>query len=79
MLCSKCKELEAVEGQRYCKVCHAAYMREYRRTVTAKAIRQAGKVGAERFRESAIRTFQKIGSRELNGLTAAAIVERINT
>ena len=54
-------------------------MREYRRTVVVKAIRQAGKVGAERFRESAIRTFQKIGSRELNGLTAAAIVERIDT
>ncbi len=31
-LCSKCQSQEPAPGQRYCRICHAAYMREWRKT-----------------------------------------------
>jgi hypothetical protein len=30
MLCSKCRERERREGQRWCQLCHNAYVREHR-------------------------------------------------
>lgn len=32
LLCSRCKLQNDWEGQRYCKKCHAAYMREWRQS-----------------------------------------------
>ncbi len=77
MKCSKGCGLEAVEGQRWCAPCRRAYQREYRRTVAVKAVRSAKREGAERFKLRVIQEFERIGEREMNGLTAAAIVERM--
>lgn len=77
MKCAKGCGLEAVDGQRWCAACRRTYQREYRRTVAVKAVRSAKKEGAERFKARTIQEFQQIGEREMNGLTAAAIVERM--
>jgi hypothetical protein len=75
MWCSKCRDAEAEEGQRWCPACQAAYMREYRRTTSTRAVRAARRDGAQKFKERAIREFQRLTDREMNGLTAAAILE----
>ncbi len=76
MICSKCKKNEPPDGQRYCKPCRNAYMRTYRGTVVLRGIRKALRMGAEKFKARAVTRFQELGAdREMNGLTAAAIIE----
>lgn len=75
VLCSTCKIVEAKEGQRVCSGCHAGYMRSYRRTIATRAIRAAKREGGEKFKAQAVRLFQGILDREMNGLTVAAIIE----
>lgn len=77
MRCSKCKESETENGQRWCAECRRKYQREYRRVVAVKAVRVARREGAERFKGEVMRKFLGIGVAELNGLTAAAIVEEM--
>ncbi len=51
-------------------------MRTYRGTVVLRGIRKALRVGAEKFKARAVVRFQELGAdREMNGLTAAAIIE----
>ena len=75
VICSKCETNETTEGQRYCRSCRAAYMRKYRGTVLERGIRRALRHGGELFKEKARARFQALGIREMNGLTAAAIIE----
>jgi len=50
-------------------------MRKYRGTVLERGIRRALRHGGELFKEKARARFQALGIREMNGLTAAAIIE----
>ncbi len=75
MTCSKCKKNEPKEGQRYCRSCINEYDRSYRRTVVLQSVRKAKREGAQGFKDRALGEFQRIGVAELNGLTAAAIIE----
>lgn len=77
MRCSKCKGPETENGQRWCAECRRKYQREYRRLVAVKAVRVARREGAERFKGDVVKKFLRIGAAELNGLTAAAIVEEM--
>ncbi len=75
MLCSTCKKEEAKEGQRVCRPCHTLYMRNWREIVEKRSLRQARRDGALGFRSRAVELFQGMIDREMNGLTAAAIIE----
>ncbi len=56
-----------------CVVCEANYKREYRKTTAERQLRK----GIERMRQCAVETFTRIGDAEMNGFTAAALMQRI--
>ncbi len=73
-LCSKCTHHPAKSGQRWCKSCHAEYMRTNRRTLGKLKVAKAEREASDVMRERVIDLFEKLGERELNGRTAAELV-----
>lgn len=69
MDCPDCK------AGRQCQKCHAAYMRSYRATVKPRAIRRARRDGIEACRTVIVQVFRQLGTREMNGLTAAELAQ----
>lgn len=60
-----------------CRGCFSEYMRKYRKTTETQAVRRARKDGFEAMRMLAVAAFERIGTGELSGLTAAEIVREI--
>lgn len=77
MVCSKCAEREARNGQRWCSLCHAEYMQGYRKLISTREVRAAKKEGQKEMREQIVKTFRHVGDRSMNGYTAAAMVEQM--
>ncbi len=60
-----------------CPACHAAYMRNYRRTVASRAVRQARRDGVRLMQLTAIQVLEGIGAMEITGLAAAEILRKV--
>jgi hypothetical protein len=61
------------------KDAHAEYMRKWRKLKIQLAVKQARKQGQEDLRITIIRLFRsKLADEEMNGLTAARIIELIS-
>ena len=73
--CSKKCGRDAKEGQKYCKSCHAAYMRDFRKSNLERKLSKAYLVGFEALKADLMEAFIRIGRGELNGYTAHEIVK----
>lgn len=74
MTCSKCKSVAPVPGQRWCRICFAAYKRTARVEEINRKVKQARLVGAEHMRITVINRFELLAQTEFNGLAVAEIV-----
>lgn len=70
--CSKCGLNQSVQSHRWCKICLRNYQREVRKKAKNRA--EARAATAQALRAELIRKFDGVGTREMNGFTASAIV-----
>jgi hypothetical protein len=73
--CSKKCGRDAKPGQKYCRECHAAYMREFRKSNLARKLDKAFLAGFSALRADLIESFKQIGKGEMNGYTGMEIVK----
>lgn len=73
--CSKKCGRDAKEGQKYCKVCHAEYMRAFRKTNQARKLDKAYLAGFLALKADLMEVFIRIGRGELSGYTAHEMVK----
>lgn len=77
MTCTKCSEVEAVSGQRWCRGCFAAYKRTARVEEVNRKVKKARLSGCDDFKVLVISTFEMRGMVEFNGLAVAEIVRML--
>ena len=73
--CSKKCGRDAKEGQKYCKVCHAEYMRGFRKSDLARKLDKAYLAGFQALKTDLMEAFSRIGRGEMNGYTAHELVK----
>jgi hypothetical protein len=74
VLCCKCKSLNAVDGQRWCRQCRADYMRIWRPKNADSLRRLAFAQGVSALRTALVRSFSAVGDASLTGQAASRIV-----
>lgn len=73
--CSKGCGREAKPNGRYCRVCHAEYMRDHRQRMKIVARNRAFMAGFSALKADLMEVFVRIGRGELNGYAAHEIVK----